>query len=63
MIDAYRPNLSARMRQLVRPEDVIPYHWAKTYGWWGVTEEDVEAARTAEMERRLRDPMEVLADD
>lgn len=57
-VDAYRPNLPERMKQIVRPEDVQPHHWAKTYGWWGVTEEDVEAARTAEMERRLREPAE-----
>ena len=60
MIDTYRPNLAERMKQLSDPAKAIPALWAKTYELWGVTEADVQAAQTAEMERRLREPVEVI---
>lgn len=62
MIDTYRPNLPERMKQLSDPERVIPALWAKTYELWGVTEDEVRAAQTAEIERRLREPVEVIDD-
>lgn len=60
MLDAYRPNLPERMKQLVDPAKAIPALWAKTYEFWGVTEDEVRAAQTAEMERRIREAVEVV---
>jgi len=53
------PALPAMMRQLVKPEVVNQYHWAKTFEAYGWTPEMIADARDAEIERRLRECVEV----
>lgn len=57
-----KPNLAACMRLVGSLENVNPDAWAKTYELYGITADDVRAAQTAEIERRLREPVEVLDD-
>jgi len=51
------------MRDLVNPDRVIPALWSKTFEAYGWIADMVQAARDAEIERRLRNRPEVAADD
>lgn len=54
-----RITIQAMMRELVKPEVVNQYHWAKTFEAYGWTAEMVAAARDEEIARRLREEVEV----
>lgn len=54
-----RSSLPAMMRELVKPEVVNQYHWAKTFEAYGWTPDMIAAARDEEIARRLREEVEV----
>lgn len=55
-----KPDLSAMMRQLVKPEAVQPDKWSRTFEAYGWTADMIERARVAEIERRIREAPEVI---
>lgn len=57
-----KPDLARCMTLVGTLENVNPDAWAKTYEIYNITADDVRAAQTAEIERRLREPVEVIDD-
>lgn len=57
-----KPDIAACMKLVGTLENVNPDAWAKTYEYYGITADEVRAAQTAELERRLREPVEAEGD-